>query len=129
MLLLTIPTILSCKKHTCLTVALLLLMGAMQVAILLAGCTVESMKDFHILSFSYTNASSNMSALAGSGTALQIRVGYFGYCLLTSNKTTYCSTDAASLATLVQDAGSSDPLNLLDVARQFHDGTIFSGLM
>lgn len=100
------------------------------------------MKDFHILSFSYTgsaatptdttiinaNASSTMITLAGSDTALQIRVGYFGYCLI-SNNTTYCSTDAASLATLIQDTGSSDPLNLLYVAKQFHDGTIFSGLM
>ena len=107
----------------------LLLMSVNQAAILLAGCTTESMKDFHILSLSYTNAPSSTIVLAGSGTALQIRVGYFGYCLFIGNKTTYCSTDASSLATLAQDTGSMDPLDLLEVAKQFHDGTIFSGLM
>jgi hypothetical protein len=100
------------------------------------------MKDFYILSLSYTgtaeistdttitnaNASSSVLSMAGGGTAMQIRVGYFGYCLIT-NSTTSCSSDAASLTTSIRETGSGDPLNLLYVAKQFHDNTIFSGLM
>ncbi|KAK4097672.1 hypothetical protein N658DRAFT_561616 [Parathielavia hyrcaniae] len=74
------------------------------------------------------NVSSAMIELAGNGTALQVRVGYFGYCL-TVGAATFCSTDADSLAALLQGIGWSDPLNLLYVAKSFRDNTIFSGLI
>jgi hypothetical protein len=111
-------------------------------AILLAGCTTESLSNLYLLSFSYTgssstatdstmtssNVSSAIAGLAGNGTALEVRVGYFGYCLIHGAVTT-CSTDADSLAALLQGTGWSDPLNLLYVAKSFHNDTIFSGLM
>jgi hypothetical protein len=100
------------------------------------------MKDIYLLSFSYTgsastvaddtitnaNVSSTVADLAGNATTLQIRVGYFGYCLI-SGGITSCSTDAASLAALVRGLGWRDSLNLLYVAKAFHNDTIFSGLM
>ncbi|KAK4033970.1 Ca2+ regulator and membrane fusion protein Fig1-domain-containing protein [Parachaetomium inaequale] len=100
------------------------------------------MKEIYLLSFSYTgsestvaddtitnpNVSTTVTGLAGNATALQIRVGYFGYCLI-SGGITSCSTDAASLAALVQGIGWRDSLNLLYVAKAFHNDTIFSGLI
>jgi ABC-type uncharacterized transport system auxiliary subunit len=141
MALLTVSAILFCKyEHIMHKVHVLSQRRA--TAILLAGCTAESLRDLYLLSFSYTGSattvadntmtSSNVSlaiaGLAGNGAALQVRVGYFGYCLVHGAVTT-CSTDADSLAALLQGAGWSDPLNLLYVAKSFHNDTIFSGLM
>ncbi|KAK4140672.1 Ca2+ regulator and membrane fusion protein Fig1-domain-containing protein, partial [Dichotomopilus funicola] len=112
-------------------------------AILLAGCTANGLSNFHLLSLSYNasgalpiiddtitspNTSSSIATLLGKGAAFQIRVGYFGYCLL-NNGTTFCSTDLPSLASLIRQSNSSDPGNLFYIAKRFHDDTIFSGLI
>jgi len=111
-------------------------------AILLAGCTTNGLSNFYLLSLSYTdspppvtddtitnpNTSSSIATLLSKGATFQIRVGYFGYCLV-NNGTTFCSTDLPSLASLVRQGSLSDPGNLLYVAKRFHDDTIFSGLI
>jgi hypothetical protein len=65
---------------------------------------------------------------------LEIRVGYFGFCLMDAGPAlppVICSSNlgdvAASIA--VVDNGIADPLNLLWAAKSFHDSVIFSGLV
>ncbi|KAK3309263.1 Ca2+ regulator and membrane fusion protein Fig1-domain-containing protein [Chaetomium strumarium] len=120
---------------------LLLVISIILLSILLVGCTTESMKDIYLLSLSYTgteptttdttiitaNVSSCMTLAAASKTLLTVRVGYFGYCIV-DNGVTSCSSDAGSLATLLRQTNSSDPLNMLYMVKSFHDQTIFSAL-
>lgn len=111
----------------------------------MAGCAAEDVKIMYILSLSYNNitvapqvpaqTSSNISSfifnLAQNVTGIEVRIGYFGFCLIDGELgSAVCSPDVSTLATIVRDADiSTDPLNLLSTAERFHDGTIFSGLM
>ncbi|KAK4232886.1 Ca2+ regulator and membrane fusion protein Fig1-domain-containing protein, partial [Achaetomium macrosporum] len=45
------------------------------------------------------------------------------------NGITSCSTNSDALAILIQETNSNDPLNMLYMAKSFHDQTIFSGLI
>lgn len=104
------------------------------------------MKNIYILSLSYnsittapqdpaqtsSDISSFIVSLAQNRTGIEIRIGYFGFCLRDEAELglIVCSSDVNTLATLVRDTdNSTDPLNLLSMAEKFHDGTIFSGLM
>lgn len=124
-------------------------MNSFDPAVLLAGCTTDRLSNVYILSLSYTNSSTatqdpvqinaNLPAsthvLAKNASDIEIRVGYFGFCLVDGHLgPTVCSGDLSVLAAIVQDTSSAegtapDPLNLLWIAKQFYDGTIFSGLM
>jgi len=120
------------------------------VAILLGGCTQEGLRHVYLLSLVYTGATSPTSDTAQVDTQypallgglvpgnitsrLEIRIGYFGFCLMDGGPalpSVICSSTlddlAASMA--VVGNGSADPLNLLWAAKSFHDGVIFSGLM
>ncbi|KAK4122889.1 hypothetical protein N657DRAFT_483905 [Parathielavia appendiculata] len=121
---------------------LLLAASSILFSILLAGCTTEGLSDLYLLSLSYTgsassaadntitnpNVSSAVAGLAGTGSALQVRVGYFGYCLI-HGAIKSCSSDADLLAASLRGMDWSDPLNMLFVAKSFRNDTIFSGLI
>jgi len=65
------------------------------------------------------NLSQNMSGL-------EVRVSYFGFCLMLNSSLSACSNDIGALQ---QSVDGHDPLNLMWMAKKFHDETIFSGLM
>lgn len=66
---------------------------------------------------------------------IEIRMGYFGFCLINGHtRATDCSGDLRMLAAIVQDTSSAegttpDPLNLLWLAKIFHEDTIIGALM
>lgn len=123
-------------------------------AVILAGCTSESLSNVYLLSLSYTGAaassgntdpaqlSNNVStvfaSLAGNAASLEVRAGYLGLCMLAGSGGWVCSTNGADLAVIVREAipgvGSSsdsigDPLNLIYLAQNFKDSVIFVGLL
>lgn len=117
----------------------------------MAGCTSENLNGIYLFSLTYTdagasahetgpaevnaNASSVIASLAGNGTQLEVRSGYFGMCLWTSAAAAagwICSRSPARLASIVEpsEAGSmGDPLNLIYAAEKFKSEVVFVGLM
>ncbi|KEZ40374.1 Uncharacterized protein SAPIO_CDS8228 [Scedosporium apiospermum] len=57
---------------------------------------------------------------------LEVRVSYFGFCLMLNSSLSACSNDIGALQ---QSVDGHDPLNLMWMAKKFHDETIFSGLI
>ncbi|OHE99307.1 hypothetical protein CORC01_05348 [Colletotrichum orchidophilum] len=113
----------------------------MIAAILLAGCTAENLNEICLVSLSYsgnstptvlntTNTISNFSSTATTDNSLEIRVGYFGMCLMSSDQW-ICSKDSRALesfASRTQTGVAYDPLKVISAAERFKDEVIFKGL-
>lgn len=79
---------------------------------------------------SNAQANANLSSILHEvrGTSqLEVRVGYFGYCVRRPNIGWICSSDGQAL--LEQFGPDQDPLNLLWIANRFQSDTVFTGLM
>lgn len=101
------------------------------VAILLAGCTTEGLGNVYILSLSYSKATqalqneAQISApvmtqtldLSRNATSIDIRIGYFGFCLVFGRSVPMvCSLRVSTLADVIRSTSvaggtSPDPLN------------------
>lgn len=58
---------------------------------------------------------------------LEVRVGYFGICILPEGASYLCNQNASALADLVRV--DQDPLNLIWVASTFKDSIVFPYLL
>ncbi|KAL4900667.1 Ca2+ regulator and membrane fusion protein Fig1-domain-containing protein [Aspergillus multicolor] len=112
------------------------------LSLMIAGCSSNFMRNVYILAFSYRaddgdiaipNTVLNPSlydvvANVSSTGALEVRVGYFGFCIASASLDAIngwvCKRDAAILASRLNAA--IDPLNLLAVAANFKDEVILS---
>lgn len=79
------------------------------------------------------DASTCIANVANNTATLEIRIGYFGSCILLDGRGSFlpplvCSKNFQTLADVVHGT-KADPLDLLHAAKHFHDGTIFSGLV
>ncbi|OBT55571.1 hypothetical protein VE04_05232 [Pseudogymnoascus sp. 24MN13] len=116
------------------------------LSILVAGCTTTGLKDVYLLSLSYQpvapyspsplqlspSLSTTFANLAGNSTTLQVRAGYIGMCISAAPGDWSCSRDADSLARTLngtESGSSSDPLNIIWIAKTFRDTIVFNGLM
>jgi Ca2+ regulator and membrane fusion protein Fig1 len=119
--------------------------------ILLASCASSNMISIYLLSLSYTSPPQSTSAPDSSlvspslsntftslvtntsAPALDIRVGYMGFCMPDSTGDWICSRHADSLARNINSThqlpGSGDPLNLIYIAKNFQSQIVFDGLM
>lgn len=118
--------------------------GDLKVALVLAGCSSNSPKlpGIYVISMSYRktspsagmhnsevnrNLSASIASLIDAAQAtLQVRVGYFGICVV-QNEPMRCSTDIGSLAARLSE--SQDPLNLIWEAHRFKDDVLFPYLL
>lgn len=62
-----------------------------------------------------------------SGAELEVRVGYFGICILRGGGSFICNANASALAGLLNP--EEDPLNLVWVASTFKDAVVFPYLV
>jgi hypothetical protein len=97
------------------------------------------MTNIYVLELAYSNgttpagntqANANISSMlstAKSDARLQIRTGYFGYCVRSAGVSWLCSSDAAGL--LEQFGAEQDPLNIIWTVTRFQDEVLFTGLM
>ena len=79
---------------------------------------------------SNTQANTNLSGLltaAKGASRLEVRAGYFGYCVRDAGVNWICSSDGAAL--LDQFGPDQDPLNIVWTMNQFQSRVLFSGLM
>lgn len=114
-------------------------------AILIAGCTSESLSGIYLIALSYASevseldgsesiaeASSTLSDLAANHTSLEIRAGYLGMCLLVAGLT-ICSRNQETLEAFVRRTVSGDevgdPLSLVYAAARFRSEVIFVALL
>ncbi|RDW74613.1 Fig1 domain-containing protein [Aspergillus mulundensis] len=115
------------------------------LSLMIAGCSSHLMRDVYILAFSYRaengdiaipNAVVNPSlydlvANVSSTGVLEVRVGYFGFCIASASRDAVggwvCKRDATVLASRIDTA--IDPLNLLAIAANFKDEVILSVIM
>lgn len=103
------------------------------------------MNNVYLLSLSYASTPSHQDAvqvnpsisttfanLTTPAPALQVRVGYMGFCMPDSTGDWICSRHAKSLAKTINNthtSSSGDPLNLLWIANNFQSQIVFDGLM
>lgn len=116
-------------------------------AILISGCAFENLSNVYVLSLYYNNATTSAQSFeqfntntskclayaANDFATLQVRIGYFGSCLVLEgvkslSTSLVCSKSLDTLASSVRDT-DVDPLNLLEAAKEFYDSSIFSGLI
>jgi hypothetical protein len=95
----------------------------------------------YLLSLSYTSVnpsepSTDSAALAslGNSTLLHIRVNFMGLCARLPSGDWTCSSSVSRVADAVKGVSvgqnaSYDPLDLVNIARNFKDGVIFEGLL
>ncbi|PMD51401.1 uncharacterized protein K444DRAFT_601714 [Hyaloscypha bicolor E] len=114
-------------------------------SILLAGCSSSNMNNVYLLSLSYASTPSHQDAvqvnpsisttfanLTTPAPALEVRVGYMGFCMPDSTGDWICSRHAKSLAKTINNthtSSSGDPLNLLWIANNFQSQIVFDGLI
>ena len=113
--------------------------------LVLSGCTTNaaSIIGIYLISLSYqktlastsdgsalvnTNLTKTFAVLAND-TLLEVRVGYFGICVLDGNDQGLwlCGTDTTKIAAQYQP--QQDPLNFIWVVTRFKNGIVFCGLM
>lgn len=115
-----------------------------EVALVLVGCSSNSPKvpGIYVISMEYhkarpptsplhlevnRNFSASIASIVDFSKAIvQVRVSYFGVCLL-QNGPTRCSTDVGDIASLLNE--SRDPLNLVWEAHRFKDDVLFPYFM
>jgi len=118
-------------------------------SILIAGCTSTSLSNVYLLSLSYAdqsgtphndssqinqNVSTTFSTLVSQGginvsTSFKVHVGFLGFCLADSSGTWVCERSAKSLANFIRGSRSDiDPLNVVWIAKEFQEQSLFSGL-
>lgn len=97
------------------------------------------MTGIYVLDLSYSNgtapssntqANANLSGIltaAKGGSRLEVRAGYFGYCVRDARVNWICSSDGPAL--LDQFGPDQDPLNIIWTMNQFQSRALFSGLM
>jgi hypothetical protein len=97
------------------------------------------MRGIYLISLSYVGVSdsttvaeavaegvlSEMKRSVETTTPLEIRVGYFGYCVI-SNGVTTC---AKTIESLIPSHPDWVVAKLMEISRAFHDDTMYSGLM
>ena len=79
---------------------------------------------------SNTQANANLSGIlraARGASKLEIRAGYFGYCVRDAGVSWICSSDGAAL--LDQFGPDQDPLNIIWTMTQFQSRVLFTGLL
>ncbi|KAH6889255.1 Ca2+ regulator and membrane fusion protein Fig1-domain-containing protein [Thelonectria olida] len=108
------------------------------LSLLLAACTSSNsfLRGIYILSFSYRTASQTSSGANDTISAVfndqrnettnivEVRVGYFGICVMTNMGSWICDTQSSNLARAVRAANQSDPLNLLWIGNRFQSEAI-----
>ncbi|KAK2029638.1 hypothetical protein LX32DRAFT_638898 [Colletotrichum zoysiae] len=110
-------------------------------SILLSGCTAENLNEICLVSLSYSSDSTKTaldpivavngySPTASTGTSFEVRVGYFGMCLMSSDQW-ICSKDSRALESFANRSQTGvvyDPYKLITSAEKFKDEVIFKGL-
>ncbi|KAK9365245.1 Ca2+ regulator and membrane fusion protein Fig1-domain-containing protein [Lipomyces kononenkoae] len=113
------------------------------LTLLLAGCSssFSVMPSIYLLNIGYNGgtvyqvngdtvvnpqASVTLGNMVGR-TALEVRIGYFSLCLRSSPGGWLCSQNATSLAENLYPY--EDPINLLNVAQNFHENIVFPYLL
>ncbi|KAF7939001.1 uncharacterized protein EAE98_001337 [Botrytis deweyae] len=120
------------------------------ISLLMAGCTSAPLSNVYLLSLSYIDQLSpshndsskinqNVSTMffdlvsrggLNASTAVEVRVGFLGFCLRDPSGIWVCAKSATSLAKFVRESGSFDvdPLNVIWIAKEFQKQSLFSGL-
>ncbi|KAK6839392.1 hypothetical protein PG987_005258 [Apiospora arundinis] len=116
-------------------------------SILLAGCTLgNGLKNVYLLSLAYDSEPHSQVAesllsnpqliklLSGqvqdsNDTIREIRVGYVSLCAVSSSGGSFCGDSTEGLVRQVRSSGSSDPLNLLELAHSVRTEVVFYPLL
>lgn len=116
------------------------------VALILAGCTANGLRNIYLLSLSYndhtgssgSNISTAIQSIVGNTThTLEVRIGFLGTCVRLpldwvcspDFKTTTNRVSEVFAGTNTSSAELYDPLGLLYISRKLEDEVIFAGLM
>lgn len=120
----------------------IILVAVLLLSLLVSGCSSSSpqIPNIFVVNMFYKSysavkdaAQANPSLASSIGnivnsTELEVRVGYFGICILTDHRSSFvCNQNASALAKIV--SRDQDPLNLIWVAQTLKDAVIFPYLM
>ncbi|PQE11011.1 Membrane fusion mating FIG1 protein [Rutstroemia sp. NJR-2017a BVV2] len=119
------------------------------IPVLIAGCTSTTLSNVYLLSLSYAdqpgtapndssqinpNVSTTFANLVSqngfnASMSFKIRVGFLGFCLADSAGTWVCERSAKALANFIRASRADrDPLNVVWIAKEFQEQSLFSGL-
>lgn len=119
-----------------------LLVAILLLSLLVAGCSSSSpqIPNIFVLNMVYesytavkdsTQANSDLSSSISkivNDAKLEVRVGYFGVCIMTDERSSFvCNQNASALSHFVSK--DQDPLNLIWLAQTVKDAIIFPYLM
>jgi hypothetical protein len=65
----------------------------------------------------------------GTAGRLEVRIGYFGSCLISPGESWFCGSEEAMLKKLEQVWKGDDPLGLIEIAKQIQHGVLFTGFL